>query len=152
MPSSGESRANWVVPDVFLVTESKDGRVAVPHLHLAFVEDGIEVSKHNGEAAWDCKWDDLDELSTAEHSILPDGNAGLVVLVTEHGGMHHRFVIPTDHPEEVEATIRTLARVHRVHTAAPQQAVARTLTVAVCMATVATLTVLLLSANHILHF
>jgi hypothetical protein len=152
MPSKEGWGETWEVPDVYLVTESKDGRIAVPHLQLAFVAGGIEVSKLNGAMAWQCNWSDLDELSTAEHSVLPDGNVGLVVLVAEHGGMEHRFIVPTDQPDEVERQVRAIALEHRIHTRLPVQSAPPFLTVAVAVATIATLTVLLLSAAHVIHF
>ncbi len=152
MPSNEGWGKTWAVPDVFLIPEGREGRVAVPHLHLAFVESGIEVSRLNGAMAWQCSWSDLDELSTAEHSVLPDGSEGLVVLVAEHGGLQHRFIVPTDQPAEVELMVRAVAREHRIHTRLPAQAALRSLTVAVVVATIATLTVLLLAGAHVIHF
>jgi hypothetical protein len=152
MPPNQGWGETWTVPDVLLITEGKEGRVAVPHLELAFVESGIEVSRLNGAMAWQCLWSDLDELSTAEHSVLPDGSEGLVVLVGERGGLQHRFIVPTNEPSEVEQMIREVAHAHRIHTRMPAQAAPRSLTVAVVVATVATLTVLLLAAAHVIHF
>jgi hypothetical protein len=152
MPPLRHTGETWSITGVYLVTDSNDGRVAIPHLQLNFVADGIELAKADGLVAWRCGWPNLDELSTVERSVLPDGSPGSVILVAEHGGPHHRFVVPAADPQALEADIRELARAHRVHTSMPPTAVSRTLTLAVGVAAVSTLTVLLLSAAHVLHF
>jgi hypothetical protein len=151
MPSKDPEEA-WSIPDVYLLTGVGDDRVAIPDLALTFGGTGIELAKADGEVVWHCAWAQLDELSTSERSILPDGSDGVVVVVVEHGGRQHRFVFPTNQPSELEAAIRARAVAHRIRTFEPPQAVSRTLTVAVVVATIATLTVLLLSAAHVLHF
>ena len=49
----------WTVPDVYLLTEGAQGPVAVPHLTLTFREGGLELDKADGESVWDCDWSDL---------------------------------------------------------------------------------------------
>ena len=110
------------------------------------------MAKQDGELAWQCAWPALDVLSTAGRSILPDGRAGVVVVVVEHGGRQHRFVMPTEDPGPLESEVRVRARAHRLGTFEPPAAVSRLLTVAVAIAAAATLAVLLLSAAHVLHF
>ncbi len=152
MPPETEPEETWVAADVHLLTEGSHGRVAIPHLELRFGPSGIELAKEDGDMAWRCAWNELDVLTTAGRSILPDGRSGVVVVVIEHGGRQHRFVLPTVEPAAVDAEIAARAHAHRVQTFEPQAAVSRPLTLAVVAATLATLSVLLLSAAHVLHF
>jgi hypothetical protein len=151
MPSKDPEEA-WRIPEAYLLTGVGEERVAIPHLVLTFGGRGIELAKADAEVVWDCAWTQLDEVSTSERSILPDGTDGVVVVVIEHGGRQHRFVLPADNPDQLEAAIRARATSHRIRTFTPPQAVSRTLNVAVVVATVATWTALLLSAVHVLHF
>jgi hypothetical protein len=151
MASMGKSEEAWSIPDVFLLTEGGDGRVAISDLQLTFVATGVELAKADGELVWRCEWGNLDELSASERSVLPDGREGMVVQIVEHGGRRHRFVLPTSDPATLESSVRQQARAHRIHTSEPPRAVMRTLTVAVILAGLATLTVLLLSAAHVIH-
>jgi hypothetical protein len=152
MRSATEPGAPWTISDVFLITEGGQGRVAVPHLQLTCSSDGIEVTKEDGGLAWRCAWNGLDVLTTAERSLLPDGSDGVLLAVVERGGRQHRFVLPDPEPGVVATEVRRWARAHRLQTFEPPAAVSRTLTVSVVVAAVATLTVLLLSADHLLHF
>jgi hypothetical protein len=143
----------WTVPDVYLLTEGADGQVAVPHLALTFRAEGIELEKSDGETVWDCPWDELDEMSPVERSVLPDGREGVVIVVVERDGRRrHRFVLAADDADVAEGWIRERADSHGLHTTSPQAAVSRLLLVAIGLAFGATLTVLLLSAAHVIHF
>lgn len=152
MTSMPDSGVQWSVYDVFLLTDGQDGRVAIPHLQLNFIAAGIELVKANGESAWYCAWEEVRELSTAERSILPDGREGVVVVVEEEGGRRHRFVAPSDDPTVAEGRVRDLVAAHGLRPAETSRAVSRTLTVAVILAAMATLTALLLSAEHVIRF
>jgi hypothetical protein len=152
MPPVKEPQDTWTVSEVYLLTDGSQGRVAIPHLQLRFADQGVELAKEDGELAWHCDWNGLDVLSTAGQSILPDGRQGVVVVLIEHGGRQHRFVLPAVEPDVVQSEIRARARAHRIQTFEPPAAVSRTWTVAVVVAALATLTVLLLSAAHVLHF
>jgi hypothetical protein len=147
-----ESDDTWTVPGVYLLTEGPDGRVAVPHLELTFLDHGISVDKSDGEEVWRAAWSDLEELVTAERSELPGGRDGVVIVVVERGGQRrHEFVLPTDDPVSTESAVQACARAHRLHTNPPHRPVARVLTAAVAVAAAATLTVLLLSAEHVIR-
>jgi hypothetical protein len=137
--------------DVHLLTEGGHGRVAIPHLELRFLRAGIELAKEDGNLAWRCAWGDLDVLTTAGRSVLPDGRSGVVVVVIEHGGRQHRFVLPTATPSEIDTEIAARAHAHHIQTFEPPAAVSRPLTLAVVVAALGTLSVLLLSAAHVLH-
>jgi hypothetical protein len=135
-----------------LITEGTQGRVAIPHLQLTCNSEGIEVTKEDGDLAWRCAWSGLDVLTTAEPSLLPDGRDGVILAVMERGGRQHRFVLPDPEPGMVAAEVRHWARAHRLQTFEPPAAVSRVLSVSVVVAALATVTVLLLSADHLLHF
>ncbi|HVB91145.1 MAG TPA: hypothetical protein VND70_03495 [Acidimicrobiales bacterium] len=152
MASVKDPEEAWSIPDVYLLTKGVARRVAIPDLELTFGARDLALARSSGKVIWRCTWSKVDELSIAERSILPDGREGVVVAVVERGGRHHRFVLPTDDPVAVEANVRALAAAHRIRTLAPQAAVVRRLTVAVMVATTATLILLLLSAAHVLHF
>jgi hypothetical protein len=143
----------WTVTDVYLLTDSADGTVAVPDLALTFSVGGIELDKADGGMVWHCNWDELDELSTVERSMLPDGRAGIAIVVVERSGRRrHRFVLAVEDADFAEGWIRERAEAHGLRTTTPQAAVSRLLLVTIGLALGATLTVLLLSAAHVIHF
>ena len=92
------------MPDVYLLTEGQEGEVAVPHLTLTFLDSGLALEKADGEPVWDSAWAELEELSPVERSVLPDGRAGVVIMVVERGRRgRHRFVLATDDAAVTEA-------------------------------------------------
>jgi hypothetical protein len=142
----------WTVPDVYLLTAGADGTVAVPHLRLTFRESGLELDKADGELVWDCDWSDLAEMAPIERSVLPDGRDGVVMVVVERDGRRrHRFVLATDDAETTEDVIRSRAGNHGLRTRWPRPAVSRLLTVVIVLAFAITLTLLLLSAVHVIR-
>jgi hypothetical protein len=143
----------WTVPDVYLLTAGSDGPVAVPHLRLTFREGGLELDKADGDMVWECDWSDLVEMAPIERSVLPDGKDGVVIVVVERDHRrHHRFVLATDDAEATEEFIRGRAGSHGLRTRWPRPAVSRVLTVAIVAALAVTLTLLLLSAVHVIRF
>jgi hypothetical protein len=74
-------------------------------------------------------------------------------LVVERAGRRaHRFVLAAVDADLTEAWIRERADFHSLRSATPQARVSRILLVAIGLALGATLTVLLLSASHVIHF
>jgi hypothetical protein len=144
----------WTVADVYLLTDGPDGAVAVPNLALTFSVAGIELDKKaGGGMVWDCRWSELDEMSTVERSVLPDGGGGVAIEVVEREGRRrHRFVLAVDDADFTERWIRERAESHGLRTVTPQAAVSRLLLITIGLALGATLTVLLLSATHVIHF
>lgn len=143
----------WTVPDVYLLTAGSEGPVAVPHLRLTFRESGLELDKADGELVWDCDWSDLVEMAPIERSVLPDGKDGVVMVVVERDRRRrHRFVLATDDADATEDLIRGRAGTHGLRTRWPRPAVSRLLTLAIIAAFAVTLTLLLLSAVHVIHF
>jgi hypothetical protein len=126
--------------------------VAVPALMLRFFADGIEVDKADGEEVWSRDWAELEELSPTERSVLPGGGDGVVVTIVEREQRRrHRFVLGTGDPDTTELFLRDLARAHGLVTQRPGRAVSRLLTAAILVAFAAVMTVLLLSAAHVVH-
>lgn len=142
----------WTLPDVYLLTAGTEGPVAVPHLRLTFRVSGLELDKADGELVWDCDWSELVEMAPVERSVLPDGKDGVVMVVVERGRRRHRFVLATDDAEATEDFIRGRAGAHGLRTRWPRPAVSRPLTLAIVAAFAVTLTLLLLSAAHVIHF
>ena len=86
-------RARRLPPD----GRDRKASVAVPHLTLTFLDSGLALDKADGEPVWDSGWDGLEEMSPVERSVLPDGRAGVVIVVVERGRKgRHRFVLATD--------------------------------------------------------
>ena len=142
------------MPDVYLLTEGAEGRVAVPHLTLTFDAAGLALDKTDGEPVWFCGWDQLREMAPVERSVLPDGKEGVVILVVERSGRRrrHRFVLATDDPGSTEASVRDRARSRGLRTSQERPAVSRALNVSIVIAAAAVVAVLLLSAVHLIHF
>jgi hypothetical protein len=150
-PQMGQDE--WHVTDVYLLTGSADGPVAVPKLALTFSVGGIELDKADGSVVWVCRWDELEEMSPVERSVLPDGRAGVAIVIVERAGRRgHRFVLAADDPESTEGWIRERAEAHGLRSAAHQAPVSRLLLVTIGLALGAALTLLLLSAAHVIHF
>jgi hypothetical protein len=142
----------WTVPEVYLLTEGPDGTVAVPALTLSFFADGIEVDKVDGEEVWSRDWADLEEMSPTARSVLPGGGDGVVVTIVEREQRRrHRFVLGTGDPDTTERFLRDLARAHGLATQRPGRAGPRLLTAGILVAFAAVMTVLLLSAAHVVH-
>lgn len=143
----------WSVPDVYLLTEGREGEVAVPHLTLTFSDSGLALDKADGEPVWDSDWAELTELSPVERSVLPDGREGVVIAIVERKGrQRHRFVLATDDAVATETALRDRAAAYGLRTRSRRPAVSRLLTAGIVVALLATMTVLLLSAVHVIRF
>ncbi len=95
------------MPDVYLLTEGRNGEVAVPDLTLTFLDSGLALDKADGEPVWDSPWAGLEEMAPVERSVLPDGREGVVIVVVERGRRRrHRFVLATEDVDAMEAAIR----------------------------------------------
>lgn len=138
---------------VYLLTAGPEGDLAVPHLTLTFLDSGLALDKADGNPVWDSSWAELEEISPVERSVLPDGRAGVVIVVVERGRRaRHRFVLATDDPVGTEAAVRARAAAHGLRSRSARPGVSRLLMVGVVVAALATLTALLLSAAHVIHF
>ena len=141
------------MPDVYLLAEGRDGESAVPHLTLRFLDTGLVLEQSDGQPLWQAEWTELARMAPVARSVLPDGRYGVVVLVAGRGrGHRHQVVLTTDDVATTEAEVRARARAHGLRTRAPAHAVPRGLIAGVVVAGVGTLTLLLLSAAHVVHF
>jgi hypothetical protein len=84
--------------------------------------------------------------------VLPDGRDGVVIVVVERGRRRHRFVLATEDLDSTEASIRGRAAAHGLRSTSAKPAVWRALIVSITLAALATMTALLLSAAHVVHF
>jgi hypothetical protein len=141
----------WSVPDVYLLTEGRDGEVAVPHLTLTFLDSGLALDKADGEAVWDSGWSGLEEMSPVERSVLPDGRDGVVIVVVEQDRHRHRFVLGTDDAAKTETAVRERAAAHGLRSRSPRRAVSRLVMAVLVVAALAGMAALLLSATHVIH-
>ena len=123
------------MPDVYLLTEGREGEVAVPHLTLTFLDSGLTLDMPDGARVWDSDWAGLEEISPVERSILPDGREGVVIVVVEQGReLRHRFVLGTDDAASTEAAVRDRAAAHGLRSRSPRRAVSRLLMAVVVVA------------------
>jgi hypothetical protein len=144
---------SWTVPDVYLLPEGRDGELAVPHLKLTLLDSGLILDQADGDVVWRGDWGELTALAPVARSVLPDGRDGVVVVVVERARRRrHHFVLATADVVATEAEVRRHAAAHGLRTTATPRAASRALTVAIALAALATLTVLLLSATHVIHF
>ncbi len=145
----------WSLPDIYLLAEGPGGEVAVPHLTLTFLDCGLVLERADGEPVWDGVWAELEEIAPVARSVLPDGRDGVVIVVVERDrGRRHHFVLTTDDVAATEAEVRGRAAAHGLRTSvvAAAPGVSRALTVGAGVTALATLTVLLLSVAHVIHF
>jgi hypothetical protein len=142
----------WSLPDVYLLAAGPKGELAVPHLTLTFLESGLTLGRADGEPVWHSGWTELEEMSPVERSALPDGHAGVVIVVVERDRERHRLVLTTDDAVSTEAAIRAFATAHGLRTRSARPAVSRLLMAFIVAAALATVTALLLSAAHVIHF
>ena len=142
----------WTVPGVYLLATRGEGEVAVPELALSLSSRGVELHKPDGDVVWSRMWADLRALAPVQRSVLPDGSDGIVVDVVERGqrGRRHRFVVPADDPAVMEEMIANHARAHGLQADARRQPVSVVLTGVIVVAAIATITILLLSAAHVI--
>jgi hypothetical protein len=143
----------WSVPGVYLLTAGPEGELAVPHLTLTFRDSRLALDRADGEPVWHSSWTELEEITPVERSVLPDGRAGVVIVVVERGHRgRHRFVLASDDPVSTEAAVRARAVAHGLRTRPGRPAVSRLLLAGIVLAALATVTVLLLAATHVIHF
>jgi hypothetical protein len=119
-------------------------------LSLSFLDRGVELEGPSGRTVWACEWSDMAEISSTGSAVLPDGGSAVQVLALERNGGEWHFVVPTDDPEATASSIRHRARYHGLRSAAQPPAVRRVVMVAVALLVATTVTVLLLSAAHVL--
>jgi hypothetical protein len=136
---------------VYLLTSGPQGPTAVPGLQLALDEAGVTLAKGDGTAVWSAPWDEIAELAWPERSKLPDGDSGVVVVITTRQQRAHRFVVPAAQPAALEAALDSLARRHQVAPPAVEHAQPAPLVIGAIAVAAVVIAVLLLAAGHIIH-
>ncbi len=90
--------------DVYLLTAESEGREAVPGLTLVVDHDGLTVITPHRTTAARLAWSELTVLKTAGRTRAPGGEEA-VFLEAAGTQRSHRFVVPTDDPLALEATM-----------------------------------------------
>jgi len=148
-PSSGPTHLE--LSDVYLLTEGPDGPAAVPGLRLGLDDQKVTLAKGDGTVVWSTPWENVAELATPERSKLPDGEDGVVLVVTPHQERAHRFVVPSESPPSLEATLESVARRHGVAADPPERTLPAYIVAGAVVVVAGTVAILLLAAGHIVH-
>lgn len=107
--------------DVYLLTTQAGREVVVPGLKVVVDQLGLTVLKPDGEVGAVLAWGKLRTIGTGERMQTPSGTPAVVVEATSDI-RSHRFAVPTDDPEGLEAVVAELgsagASVQRTATSA----------------------------------
>jgi hypothetical protein len=150
-PSGTDIETQLRLSGVFLLTEGPDGPTAVPGLTLELTRAGLSIAKMDKTPVWSASWEDVEELATPERSRLPDGSSGVVLTVETSRGRVHRFVLPSQDPDGLEAALETLADQMGISPVRRPRHHSPVLAILALLATAAAVTVLLLAAGHVIH-
>jgi hypothetical protein len=95
------------LPDVYLLTAHSAGQEAVGGLTLTIDQDGLTVIAPHGTTAAQLTWSELTLLETVGHTRAPGGEEAVALEAT--GPVRtHRFIVPTEDPVALEATIAAI--------------------------------------------
>jgi len=93
--------------DVYLLTTSSQGEIVLPGLKVVVDQMGLTVIKPDGAVGAMLAWGKLKGLGTAERMQTPTGTPA-VVVEARSDGKTHRFAVPTDDPDGLEAVVAEL--------------------------------------------
>ena len=102
------AQASLELAGVYLLTAESDGQAAVPGLAVALDSTGLTVRKPDGEVSAVLGWAQLSSVTAAGRMRTPVGRPGLI-LEARTITKTHRFVVPSDDPDELEREIARLA-------------------------------------------
>jgi hypothetical protein len=108
-PSKSFDSFELTLSDVYLLTRDDQGQVAVPGLGVVVDTLGMTVTKPDGSVVSVLKWGDLKTLRTAQRVQLPSGPPAVAIDAISDARTH-RFLVPTDDPEGLEAVIGDLEK------------------------------------------
>ncbi|MGA2036899.1 MAG: hypothetical protein ABSH04_04865 [Acidimicrobiales bacterium] len=94
--------------DVYLLTAESQGELAVPGLKVVIDRLGLTLIKPDDTVGAVLAWGKLQSLRTAERMLMPPGTTAVVVEAVSDVRTH-RFAVPTDDPEGLEAVVAHLA-------------------------------------------
>lgn len=95
--------------DVYLLTTQNQADVAVPGLKVVIDPVGLTLVKPDGAVGVVLQWGKLRGLGTGERMQLPSGTPAVTVEAVS-GSRTHRFAVPTDDPDGLEAVVDELAK------------------------------------------
>jgi hypothetical protein len=107
-PPSPPDSFELTLTDVSLLTAGSHGEVAVPGLKVVVDHLGLTVIKPDGAVGAVLSWGKLLTLRTAERIQMPSGMSAVVVEAVSDRRTH-RFTVPTDDPEGLEAVVAQVA-------------------------------------------
>jgi hypothetical protein len=103
-PTTTVSPLPLSLADVYLLTAESEGREAVGGLTLVVDQDGLTVITPHRTTAARLTWSELTVLKTAGRTRAPGGEEA-VLLEATGARRSHRFVVPTEDPLALEATM-----------------------------------------------
>jgi hypothetical protein len=95
--------------DVYLLTTQNQSEVAVPGLKVLVDPVGLTLVKPDGTVGVVLEWGKLQSLGTGERMQLPSGTPAVIVEAVSNSRTH-RFAVPTDDPDGLEAVVGELAK------------------------------------------
>lgn len=98
--------------DVYLLTTQNQSEVAVPGLKVIVDPVGLTLVKPDGTVGVVLEWGKLQGLGTGERMQLPSGTPAVIVEAVSNSRTH-RFAVPTDDPDGLEAVVGELAKSKR---------------------------------------
>lgn len=108
-PTTGPSDSfELTLSDVYLLTTESQGEITVPGLTVVLDQLGLTVVKPDGAVGAVLAWDKLRSLRTAERVQMPSGTCAVVVEAVSDDRTH-RFAVPSDDPDGLEAAVARLA-------------------------------------------
>jgi hypothetical protein len=94
--------------DVYLLTAESQGEITVPGLRVVLDQLGLTVVKPDGAVGAVLAWEKLRGLRTAKRMQMPSGTCAVVVEAVSNDRTH-RFAVPTDDPDGLEAAVAEIA-------------------------------------------
>lgn len=108
MYSDADTRLS-LQPAYLLTDDPVRGEVAVPGLALSVDDLGVCVIKSDGSLVAVLPWEEMADLSVIGRTITPEGEVGLIIEAASEGRAH-RFVVPTNDPDGIEAALSELPK------------------------------------------
>ena len=147
-PAAPPGRRALRYAGVYLLDEGSEGSPG-PELTLDLDDEGIRLSRPEGDTRWASPWADVSTLRTTGEGRLPDGRRGLIVAATTADGESRLLAVGSRRPGAAGARIRAVARRHRVDPDRPDRRVFLPVAIGVVAVSGALVAWLLLAAGHV---
>lgn len=107
-PTGSFDAFELTLADVYLLTVQSEGEVVVPGLKVVVDQLGLTVIKPDGGVGAVLAWGKLKTLGTGNRMQMPSGTPAVIVEAVS-ASRTHRFAVPTDDPDGLEAVVAQLA-------------------------------------------